>query len=64
MEIIKSRNELEIHFSEKVVKLRGHKDRDAFSLYTESLETSPSLSPKDREELLEELKRRDDIVIR
>lgn len=64
MEIIKRRNELEIHFSDKVVKFRGHQDRDAFSLYTESLETSPSLSPKDREELLEELKRRDDIVIR
>lgn len=64
MEIIKKRNELEIYFSDKVVKLRGHQDRDAFSLYTESFETNPSLSPKNREELLAELKTRNDIIIR
>lgn len=64
MEIKKKTNELEIHFDDKVVKLRGHQDDDAFSLFTESLETCGSMSNEDKENFLQELKKRKDVVIR
>lgn len=64
MKIVKKANELEIHFDEKVVKLRGHQDKDAFSLFTESLETNKLLSQKERESILSELHNRNDIVVR
>lgn len=64
MEIIKKVNELEIHFPEKVIKLSGHQDKDAFSLFTESLETNQSLSKKEKEDIISELHIRSDIVIR
>ena len=64
MEIIKKTNELEIHYPEKVIKLRGHQDTDDFSLFTESLETNPSLSQKEKEELRTVLRNRSDIIVR
>lgn len=64
MEIVKKLNELEIHFEEKVSKLRGHQDKDAFILFTENLETNTSLSQKEKETVLSELHNRSDIVIR
>lgn len=64
MELIKHQNELEVHLEDKIVRLKGHKDKDAFSLFTESLETYPSLSEFEIKGIKEELQRRDDIVIR
>lgn len=64
MKIVKKPNELELHFHEKVVKLRGHQDNDAFSLFTEDFETNPTMSQTDRQALLAELQKRKDIIIR
>lgn len=64
MNIIKKSNELEVQINDKVVKFQGHQDWDAFSVYTESFETCSSLSNQEREEILQELKIRNDIVMR
>lgn len=64
MDIIKKTNELEVHIEEKVIKLKGHQDRDVFSLYTESVETYPFSSKKEKTLILEKIKNRLDIVLR
>ena len=64
MELIKHQNELEVHLENKIVKLNGHQDKDGFSLFIESLETNPTLSPEDRKDIREEVRKRDDIIIR
>ena len=64
MKIEKRTNELVIHFLEKVVKLRGHQDNDAFSLFIEDFETCTSMSQTEKEALLNELQKRKDIIIR
>lgn len=37
MVIKKKINELEIHYLDKVVKLRGHQDEDVFTVFEEDL---------------------------
>ena len=64
MEIKIKQNELEVQLKDKVVKLQGHQDMDAFSLFTESLETNLLLSQNDINEIRLALKRRDDIIER
>lgn len=64
MDIFKKKDELEVRFPNKVVKLRGHQDSDAFTVFTESVDAHPSLSDNDIKLLVEEFKQRGDIVIR
>lgn len=63
MELIKKKDKLEVHLDEKVVHIKGHQDSDVFTVFTESVETHPSLTNSDIKKLKEEIKKREDIVI-
>lgn len=63
MDIFKKKDELEVRFPNKVVKLRGHQDDDVFTVFTESMETHPCLSDKEKKDIQSEIRKRDDIVV-
>ena len=54
---------MEIYFPEKVVKVRGHQDEDAYRMFTESFETSTSLTNQERSSVRDALKHLRGIVI-
>lgn len=64
MEFKKKRNELEVRLPNKVVRLKGHQDDDAFTIFTESLVTHPALSESEIKAIISETRKREDIVVR
>ncbi len=54
---------LEISLPDKVVKLKGHQDKDAFRVYTESLETHPNLTDKDKELIRDKISKDPNIIV-
>lgn len=56
-------NIIEVHFPNKVVKIRGSQDEDGFRVFTEKLEGNPRLSDEDIEAIKEKLSLFPDIVI-
>lgn len=63
MNIRKKINELEIHYLDKVVKLRGHQDEDVFTVFEEDWASKTFLTESDRKAMIREFEERDDIVI-
>lgn len=64
MVIKKKTNELEIHYLDKVVKLRGHQDEDAFTVFEEDWVSKTFLTKNERRTIEDEFGERGDIVIR
>ena len=64
MVTLRNKNELEIQLPNKVVKLKGHQDSDAFTVFTESLLTHPALTEDVKEIIISEISKRHDIIIR
>lgn len=56
-------NEIEISLEDKVVKLRGHQDDDVYRIFTESLESHPELSSRDKEKIKKLVEANPDIII-
>lgn len=63
MNIRKKINELEIHYLNKVVKLRGHQDEDVFTVFEEDWVSKTFLTESDRKAMIQEFEERGDIVI-
>lgn len=63
MNIRKKINELEIHYLDKVVKLRGHQDEDVFTVFEEDWVSKTFLTESDRKAMIQEFEERGDIVI-
>ena len=63
MEFEKKNKGLMVHLQDKTVTIRGHQDDDVYTVFTESLETHPSLSESEMGEIKSEIKKRGDIVV-
>lgn len=63
MDILKKTNELEIHYLDKVVKLRGHQDDDVFAAFEKDGVSKISLTESDRKAMIREFEKRGDIII-
>ena len=64
MVIKKKTNELEIHYLDKVVKLRGHQDDDAFTVFEEDWVSKTFFTKNERRAIEDEFDERGDIIIR
>lgn len=64
MVIKKKINKLEIHYLDKVVKLRGHQDEDAFTVFEEDWVSKTFLTKNERRAIEDEFEERGDIIIR
>lgn len=64
MNIRKKINELEIHYLDKVVKLRGHQDEDAFTVFEEDWASKTFLTKNEKRAIEDEFDERGDIIIR